>query len=325
MITLVNTCVFSVTQNRTLLTWTILKVSDEEQTVGEFYNNAVIARLPSIDTELLSAAVGTEKDDLDNVDLNLPVVPVINSFGHFLKFAVESANNGDSMSTAQVTSSDAAAATADLFFIESVRERNKKDKLCNSIIHFFKSRNAFVKESEVHLTKKLVLLLRDIFWHIDGHHHVFEQRAIAIPSVFNEFNRFNTSELSKHRKRLTGNISCDQLQEFALGLTTVLQENYWDREHWSVIKPYFLILSQSLDNYADYLCQKNKRMKINHRSPTPVRELSANLKVKFIAPSVNTSSLLQPVEDSLSEKSPYEYVFITPLLYLLILPRNTEV
>ena len=83
----------------------------------------MIARLPSIDTELLSAAVGTKKDDLGNVDLNLPVVPVINSFGHFLKFAVESANNGDSMSTAQVTSSDAAAATADLFFIESVRER----------------------------------------------------------------------------------------------------------------------------------------------------------------------------------------------------------
>ena len=152
-----------------------------------------------------------------------------------------------------------------------------------------------------------------------GIHHVFEQRAIAIPSVFNEFNRFNTPELSKHRKRLTGNISCDQLREFALGLTTVLQENYWDREHWSVIKPYFLILSQSLDNYADYLCQKNKRMKINHRSPTPVRELSANL----IYCSVSKYFFIAPT--TLFLKNLHMNMFSLHLCYLLILPRNTEV
>ena len=44
--------------------------------------------------------------------------------------------------------------------------------------------------------KRLVTVMRDIFWHIDGHQHVFQQRAQPIPSVFESFTDYNNPELS---------------------------------------------------------------------------------------------------------------------------------
>ena len=54
----------------------------------------------------------------------------------------------------------------------------------------------FLKSKHV----KLVYLLHDIFWHIDGQHHVFQQRSVAIPDVFSPFCNYNVPELSKHCK-----------------------------------------------------------------------------------------------------------------------------
>ena len=50
--------------------------------------------------------------------------------------------------------------------------------------NFFASASVTVRGSEVSSVRKLIILLCDIFWNIDDHHHAFEQQAQAIPSVF---------------------------------------------------------------------------------------------------------------------------------------------
>ena len=68
----------------------------------------------------------------------------------------------------------------------------------------------------------------------------------------------------------------------------------------------FISLSESLSSYARYLNQKAKRMNLYHRSPTPIRELSSNLKLKFILPSVVPPPSLHHIDAVLVSKSEYE-------------------
>ena len=150
---------------------------------------------------------------------------------------------------------------------------------------------------------------------MDGHHNAFAKRAISIPDLFNPFTKYNTPELSKHRKRRTANLSSDQLQNFALSLSSILNQNYWDRPHWNIdLKPSVLQLCESLTSYVKYLADKNKRIKENHRSPTPIRELGSNLKLKFIASNGTSTSILPPqlqaIDELLIEKPVYTYVFL---------------
>ena len=93
-----------------------------------------------------------------------------------------------------------------------------------------------VLPTEVSIVKRLVCVLRDIFWHIDCHHHVFQQRPHPIPSVFSIFTNYNIPKRSKHRKRLTSNISSDALQDFALELSTILNFSFWNRTGWVELK-----------------------------------------------------------------------------------------
>ena len=91
----VNTCVLLLPQKRTLLPWTISQVPESEYTFSDFFRLDICPKLPgnsSSDSaqlyELLSSHVGPSKDSLDPVDLSLPIYPVIDSFGRFLKYCV---------------------------------------------------------------------------------------------------------------------------------------------------------------------------------------------------------------------------------------------
>ena len=57
-----------------------------------FFEHSIQPRLPSTSTEswidLVKAEVGTSKDKLDLVDLNLDIGPVVESFGRFVKYSV---------------------------------------------------------------------------------------------------------------------------------------------------------------------------------------------------------------------------------------------
>ena len=176
------------------------------------------------------------------------------------------------------------------------------------------SRNLKFRPDEVDTTgKTLVALLRDILWHIDGHHHVFQQRSANIPKVFRQFTHYNTPELSKHRKRRTGNLSGELMQQHVLDLATILHATYWSREGWCEFKGAVSDLSLSLAGYVDHLSEKNKRMKFRHKSSTPVRQLSEYLRVKFLSP-CSSSLTYESIQTALENKSLFEYVNLSNVL-----------
>ena len=89
--TIVNVCVYSVSNKCTVLPWTIISVADEEHSFIDFFVSNITPRLAgssvtSYDVE--SALIGPCKDRLDRVDLKLHVCQVVQAFGHYLKYTV---------------------------------------------------------------------------------------------------------------------------------------------------------------------------------------------------------------------------------------------
>ena len=132
--------------------------------------------------------------------------------------------------------------------------------------------------------------------------------------LFSLFVGYNVPELSKHRKRRTLNLSADQLRDFALTISSMLLENYWERTYWRDAKQHFLDLSECLSTYSEYLVEKNKRMKANHRSPTPVRELPENSNLKLLLPATEPiPPSLKAIEEFFQSLPDYKYSSLTDL------------
>ena len=142
-----------------------------------------------------------KKHLLDLLDVNLPLVAVVPAFGQYLQYKVNSETDAVIFPKENFS----------LSFPGPIAERNRKDALYNKIVSFFNSSLVGLLEEEMSLGNKLLITLRDIFWYIDSHHHVFDRVRKPFPSVFHSFVGFNVPELSKHRKRRTVNISSDQL------------------------------------------------------------------------------------------------------------------
>ena len=90
MLHLVNTSVTSLCK-KTLLPWTILRVEEQDHTVSDFFTRNVMPRLSDGSRShcaISSAHVGRDKASLDLVDVSLPLVAVVTSFGPFLKYTV---------------------------------------------------------------------------------------------------------------------------------------------------------------------------------------------------------------------------------------------
>ena len=311
---LVNTCVIS-TMKQHYLNWTILSVKNELWSIKDFFDCSVKPRLRSaVNTSSVTACVGSDKSSLDSVDTDLQLVLVIKSFGHFLKYIVDSDPSAATVMEESIPYSSLPPDTNSFALVKLIREKNKKDKLFNDLVTFFQSQSVFIKSNEVDSAQKLITLLCNTLWYKDGHHHVFQERATSIPTVFRQFSNYNNPHLSKHRKRLTSNISSEQLHEFALDITIMLNSNFFDRPEWINIRGELVSLSESLSAYARYLNQKAKRMNLYHRSPTPIRDLSSNLKLKFILPSVIPQPLFRNIDAVFQSKADYEYESLTHLL-----------
>ena len=109
-------------------------------------------------------------------------------------------------------------------------------------------------------------------------------------------------------------MSSTKLSDLASILTTSLQANFWDREGWNVLKSDVSALACALAGYAQYLNSKCKSTKLVHASPRPVREISDNLRVKFLSSSSSLDVRVRHIEESLCGKEPYEFVNITEFL-----------
>lgn len=185
----------------------------------------VRSHIVEYDCHLQAVHVGQDMNSLFHVpDTSIPVVAVINPFGRFLCYDV---TLSECQSASEQSTSQTAAVS--LIFVQPVNNvRTKKHKLYNDLTNLFLSHSASFTDSELEMAKKFVSLLRDILWYVDGHHHVFDQRASPIPRLFESFIGYNLPELSKHCKRLTRNISSDALRQFALDLSNYLHFSFWD-------------------------------------------------------------------------------------------------
>ena len=124
--------------------------------------------------------------------------------------------------------------------VKLIRQKKRK-KLSNDLLIFFSRR--VLLSSLMRWILLVSWLLCNALWYIDGHHHIFQERATCIPTVFRHFSVYNNPHLLK---QLTSNISAEQLHEFALDITIMLNSNFFDRPEWINIRGELVFLSERL-------------------------------------------------------------------------------
>ena len=143
---------------KTLFPWTIVRVSEVEHSVADFFYEDIKPRISDCapKCELLSAQVGQEKNSLDNVDFSVPIIAVISSFGRYLKYSVTILQTASSSEAATTSlSSSALSQSADCVLISTViqpaDQKTMKDKLFNDILRIIFSKYKLKKEQCVYL------------------------------------------------------------------------------------------------------------------------------------------------------------------------------
>uniref|UniRef100_A0A1X7V6J4 Uncharacterized protein n=1 Tax=Amphimedon queenslandica TaxID=400682 RepID=A0A1X7V6J4_AMPQE len=135
--------------------WTILKVSDKDSTIEGFFSSNFRLLLSFAFCEIESALVGPEKGLLDDVDINLPIVGIMNLFGHFLKYVVKYSNP-----TSTATETIVSGLQSDMMMLATIIppavERNRRDKLCNDFLNFLSSSSVTLHSSDKDLQKRLI-------------------------------------------------------------------------------------------------------------------------------------------------------------------------
>ena len=181
------------------------------------------------------------------------------------------------------------------------------------MIQFFEASSVGFLDEETHFCKKLVKCVRDIFWYLDRRHHIFERINKPISSSFNCFVGYDVPQLSKHRKRVTRNLSSDKpliFLQYFLRTTGIELAGVTSRSS-------FLSF---LGAYSDYSIEKNKKTKANHRSPTPVRDLPENLHLKYLAPAdEHVPAPLKAIDELLQNPFTADYNFCQLLIFCLMI------
>ena len=149
--------------------------------------------------------------------------------------------------------------------------------------------------------KSLVSALTDALWIIDGHHQTLSSQGHRVPITFGQFVGYNKPEVSKNRKRHVGNLSGSILRSLSSHLFHCLEGGYWHRRGWVQMKDDVEGLAQCIAKYADYLEVSNKRVKLNHQLPSPVRELSDNITFQFLPVASSNVLILAELQKRLED------------------------
>ena len=302
-----------------LLSWRVFSTETPDTTFCTLFSEKL---KPSIshECELERVYVGRDKVCLDETDMNLNVGQVTSMFGSFIKYTVQSVQNSTSP-TVQLHIRNAfeiMLQSQQRLEMQKLLARvhnpvNRKQKLRNDIIDLLDQNDMVFKHSEAGcIGEQIVQALTNILWYVDGHHEVLKSRACEVPSVFNGFVGYNVREMSKHRKRHVGHMSSEVLQQHAKQLFLCLQAPYWERPHWQPFRNDVETLARSLTEYASYLSEKNKQMKMVHGQLQPIRDIGDHLSFMFLPVASNTAFItFQNLEQALQAKECYQSVQIT--------------
>ena len=73
---------------------------------------------------------------------------------------------------------------------------------------------------------RLVTVLVECLWYLDGCHKIFAKQGYAIPQIFTNFTGYYVPEASKHRKRTLENMAATTLHDHSTSLLSCLQSTY---------------------------------------------------------------------------------------------------
>ena len=316
---LVNASIYCCTSQQVLLPWRILQVGRPGHTIQQFYHDVAAPLIASSSQSnsyyLDKAFLGRSKTELDEIDMQIPLDVAIASYGGFVRY----------ITSQQVQRTKECENNAFQVMLASQRqlclrklprkktEYNRKDGLYNSILDFLQEEGlAFTTHDVDHVGINLVRTLQECLWYIDGRHTIIEQHSSKIPTVFSRFVGFNVPEKSKHRKRALGNMQHDVLSGLHQSLFRVLQASFWQQtEKWKQFHGDTAALASSLAHYCDYLGDQCKKMKLNHVSTTPVRNLADSICVKFVKPCQRDClPRFNELNQHLQTRQTYEHVFL---------------
>lgn len=309
-----------VSERAILLPWKITSVYLGKESIQEFYERT-LSGTEAVKSHLLSRAfLGSSKDSLDLIELNVELQQAIAMFGPFLKYVVTIKEGSDDsppprQSAVQVLMNAQRSLDQPRLPTKTTRESlTMKDVLFNSVVDFLGVQELAWRGTDADgVGKKFVSSLVDCLWYIDGRSHVFEKQGCKLPDFVSNFAGYNKPEVSKHRKRTAENMCSSIIRSHSSTLFSCLQSVYWSRPKFAKFKPLIEQLAGSLTQYSDLLTSHNKRMKEIHSSPVPIRQLSDSLSISVI----NKSALRYPryneIFGVLSDLEPYQHICLTDL------------
>ena len=266
------------------------------------------------DSRLVRAFVGTAKDSLVAVDVNLPVSDVCRQFGSYVRLNCEKQGEGESSSCVArknafeiMMMSQKSLARKSELPSRIDRPRNNKDKMFNDLVDLFEEKQWKWSDGGDTHGSNFISNLRDGLWYIDGHHSTFETRSCSIPEPFDRFEGYNVPEKSKHRKRRTCNLSFDVLVKHVAVLKESLLSSWMQQSGWLQLKECVSKLTTAIDDYCMYLRQQCKAAKMRHDS---VAAGSDSGTLTVLPLSTVVSSRLTALNDTMKEKPCYDRMYV---------------
>lgn len=264
------------------------------------------------DSRLVRAFVGTAKDALVAVDLNLPVTDVCRQFGWYVRLNCEK-KEGECSCVATKNAFEIMMVSQKSLSRKSElpsrieKPRNNKDRMFNDLVSLFASNRWKWSDGGDTHGSNFISNLRDALWYLDGHHSTLATRSCSIPEPFDKFEGYNMPERSKHRKRRTCNLSFDVLIKHVAVLKESLLSSWMQQSEWRDLKERVSKLTTAMDDYCTYLRQQCKTAKTRHDSVAAGSD-SGTLTVLPLITVV--SSRLTALNDTMKEKPCYERVFV---------------
>lgn len=220
----------------------------------------------------------------------------------------------------------------------AARDRNGKHALKGRIHEWLQEKHlGWSRDSADAVGKEFLNAFTEVLWYIDGHKEILGSRGCNIPTEFIVvFFGYNVPEKSKHRKKDSANLSCDVLNHHAATLNHYLPCSWMKSIPWMPVREMLLQLSSSLSKYANYLNEKNKKIKINHLLHEPVRNIlefasytlikpavwvkpSVATKYAQLVSAVSTQDYFSPVY--INDFSPVDARYVTrPLILITMVP-----
>ena len=157
---------------------------------------------------------------------------------------------------------------------------------------------------------RLIKVLVECLWYLDGCYHIFEKQGYVIPKIFTNFSGYNVPEASKHHKRALDNMAVSVLCDYSTSLLSCLQAAYWKESIFLCFKKELEQLTESLVGYQNYL-ESQIKMKLAHDSDVPIHKISDCLSIEFMKKNPARLPCFTDLSQTLSSVDSYQHLFVT--------------